>query len=185
MTGQVHFDRYVDAGAFVAADLVNRLIREPSGTPTAAVLADILAIDPPSVAKLDVDDAPGFVALAHRLDTVFDSLRRGDLDAAATELNALLASHSAHPHLAKENGEWRMHHHPADAAVLPMWTSICSENLARLIGAGESARIGTCAGSGCERVFLDESKNASRRFCSTTCNNRARSAAYRRRHTRR
>ncbi|WP_300013562.1 CGNR zinc finger domain-containing protein [Pseudonocardia sp.] len=177
MTGQDVFDRYIDAGAFAAADLVNDMapgVELP-------VLARILAVDPPSVARLVPADVPGFVALAHRLREVFADLGRGDVDAAAARLNNLLAAHPAHPYLAKEGGRWRVHHHPVDAAVLPMWTAICAENLARLIGAGEWRRLGTCEAAACERVFLDESKNSGRRFCSSTCNNRARSAAYRRR----
>jgi predicted RNA-binding Zn ribbon-like protein len=177
VTGQELFDRYVDAGAFAAVDLVNDL-HPGAGVP---VLARILAVDPPSVARLGAADVPGFLALAHRLREVFADLDADDVDAAAARLNDLLAAHPAHPHLAKEGGRWRVHHHSVDAAVLPMWTSICAENLARLIGAGEWGRLGTCEAVGCERVFLDESKNAGRRFCSAACNNRARSAAYRRR----
>ena len=61
-----------------------------------------------------------------------------------------------------------------------MWTAICAEGLARMIGAGDAGRLGTCAADGCRRVFLDGSRNASRRFCSTTCQNRAKTAAFRR-----
>jgi predicted RNA-binding Zn ribbon-like protein len=41
--------------------------------------------------------------------------------------------------------------------------------------------LGTCDSDDCDRVFLDESKNGSRRFCSTTCQNRVKPAAFRRR----
>jgi hypothetical protein len=62
-----------------------------------------------------------------------------------------------------------MHRHPVDAALVPMWTSICAEGLARMIGAGHGDRLGTGERTGRERVPFDLSKNASRRFCSTTC----------------
>lgn len=182
MTGQVLFDRYVDAGAFVSVALVNELAPGRPDDTAMAILSRLLAVDPPSVEQLDPDDVPGFLALADRLQDVFDHLDREDIDAAASRLNELLATHPAHPHLAKEHGRWRVHHHPVDAAIVPMWTSICAESLARLIGAGEGRRLGTCEAVGCRRVYLDESKNASRRFCSTACNNRVKSAAYRRRH---
>ena len=103
---------------------------------------------------------------------------------AASRLNVLLADHPAHPHLAKEGGRWRLHHHPVDAALVPMYTSICAEGLARIVGAGGGARLGTCEGPACDRVFADVSKNASRRFCSTACQNRVKAAAFRRRHER-
>jgi predicted RNA-binding Zn ribbon-like protein len=96
-------------------------------------------------------------------------------------LNVLLTRHPAHPHLAKEDGGWRLHHHAVDAALVPMWTAICAEGVARVIGAGDGDRLGTCRRPGCGRVFLDVSKNGSRRFCSTTCQNRVKAAAFRRR----
>jgi predicted RNA-binding Zn ribbon-like protein len=48
-----------------------------------------------------------------------------------------------------------------------------------MIGAGYGDRFGTCEGTGCGRVFLDVSKNGSRRFCSLACQNRVKAAAYR------
>jgi predicted RNA-binding Zn ribbon-like protein len=42
-------------------------------------------------------------------------------------------------------------------------------------------RLGTCGASGCGDVFVDASPGAHRRFCSITCQNRERVAAFRRR----
>lgn len=188
MTGQEMFASYEDTGVVVAAQLVNQLAARhafgrpvPPSDPFTAV-RDILAVDAPSLAQLRKRDIPGFISLAERLREVFEDLHRGVLDGAARRLNALLAVHPAHPHLAKEGGRWRLHHHPADAALVPMWTAICAEALARLIGAGADNRLGTCDSDDCDQVFLDGSKNASRRFCSTTCQNRVKAAAFRRRH---
>jgi predicted RNA-binding Zn ribbon-like protein len=60
-----------------------------------------------------------------------------------------------------------------------MWTAICAEGLARMLSAGLGDRLGTCEAPGCERVFLDQSKKGSRRFCSTTCQKRVKAAAFR------
>jgi CGNR zinc finger len=189
VTGQVHLDSYEDAGVFAAVELVNELSRGDGDVTVArpqdeilTVLARILAVDPPSVAQLELRHVPGFVALAGQLHLVFESLRGGDVDAAASRLNDLLAEHPAHPHLAKEEGRWRLHHHPAHASLVPMWTSICAENLARVIASGHAHRLGTCEDAECRRVFADVSRNGSRRFCSTTCQNRIKAAAFRRRH---
>ena len=84
----------------------------------------------------------GLVALAARLRAVFDDLDGGDVDGAARRLNDLLAAHPAHPYLAKEGRVWRLHHHPADADLVPMATAICAEALARVIGAGAADRLG-------------------------------------------
>jgi len=185
VTGQVVFDSYIDAGAFVAADLVNALAPRQAGAKRAApaallpALADALADDPPSVARLRQRDVPRFAELAERLRAVFEKVDAGDPDGAASLLNRLLATNPAHPYLAKEDGRWRMHHHSSDAALVPMWASICAENLARMFGAGIEDRLGTCAVEDCRRVFVDVSKNGSRRFCSTSCQNRVKSAAFR------
>jgi predicted RNA-binding Zn ribbon-like protein len=175
----VQLDSYADTGLFTAVELVNEVRRGADDLPA---IARILAVDPPSVARLGAADVPGFAALAHRLYEVFGDLHAGDVDTAAGRLNDLLADHPARPHLAKEDGRWRLHHHPVDASVVSMWTSICAEAMARLIGAGYGERLGICAGTGCDRVFLDTSKNGSRRFCSTTCQNRVKAAAFRQRH---
>lgn len=171
MTGQAELGGYADTGLFVAADLVNG--RGPR---------EILAVDPSSLEALMPSDEGGFVALAAHLGAVFAASRAGDIDAAAAGLNALLSDHPARPHLAKDpDGAWRMHHHSADAALVPMWTSICAEALARLISEGGADRIGTCERPDCGQVFIDVSKNTSRRFCSVTCQNRVKAAAFRRR----
>ncbi len=48
-----------------------------------------------------------------------------------------------------------------------------------VIRADELSRLGICADADCEGLVLDLSRNRSRRFCSTTCSNRAAVAAYR------
>jgi predicted RNA-binding Zn ribbon-like protein len=42
-------------------------------------------------------------------------------------------------------------------------------------------RFGTCASSTCDDVYVDTSRNRSRRHCSDTCSTRENVAAYRRR----
>lgn len=188
MTGQEQFGSYGHAGAVVAVDLVNELAVEhafgrpvPTTEPFPAIKR-VLGIDPESAAQLRRRDVPGFVALAAQLRRVFRALHDGDIDGAANRLNRLLAAHPAHPHLAKDEGRWRVHHHPVDASVVSMAGAVSAEAIARLIGAGDGYRLGTCDSDDCDRVFLDASKNGSRRFCSTTCQNRVKAAAFRRRH---
>jgi predicted RNA-binding Zn ribbon-like protein len=45
----------------------------------------------------------------------------------------------------------------------------------------DPARVGTCESRSCGDVFVDASPRAHRRFCSVTCQNRERVAAFRRR----
>ena len=120
MTGQDRFGSYEESGAHVAVELVNEL---PSSSPSVGRWGRSSRSRPsggsrdrPTFGRAARDrDVPGFVALAGRLKSVFGQLERGDLDAAAGGINDLLAAHSAQPHLAKEDGQWRLHHHPVDA----------------------------------------------------------------------
>ena len=178
MTGQVKLDSYADTGVFAAVDLVNELAVRPPDDPTAA-LGQVLAVDPPSLAQLVPADVPGFTALAADLHTIFQLVGAGDVASAAALLNHMLTTFPSQPHLALEDGVWRLHHHPVDAELVPMWTAICAEALARLIGNGQGHRMGICERPGCGRVFVDVSKNASRAFCSTACQNRVKAAAFR------
>jgi predicted RNA-binding Zn ribbon-like protein len=47
----------------------------------------------------------------------------------------------------------------------------------------DPARLGVCTGRRCADAFIDASPAGQRRFCSVTCQNRARIAAWRHRHT--
>lgn len=185
VASQVELDSYIDAGVLTSVMLINGLTGgfeggSPVGSrdPVAAI-KQALAVDPPSMTALTRRDVPGFVALAQTLRRVFAALDGRQIDSAARLLNELLARHPATPHLAKENGKWRLHHHLAAAELLPMWTSICAEGLARMIGAQAAHRFGICSAASCDRVFADTTKNASRRFCSVTCQNRTKAAAFR------
>ena len=40
-------------------------------------------------------------------------------------------------------------------------------------------RLGVCSAPECDRVFVDVSRNGTRRFCSTACQNRVKAAAHR------
>lgn len=179
MPRQIYLDGYIDAGVLVALALANDV--KPSGTATLNTLAKILEFDASSLALLRKTHTKGFIALASQLTAILENLTRGDIDRAAALLNEMLAAHPAHPYLAKENGLWRLHHHPADAPLVPMYTAICSEALARTIGEGNAERFGRCEANGCERLFFDSTKNGTKRFCSTRCQSRTKVATFRHR----
>ena len=42
-----------------------------------------------------------------------------------------------------------------------------------------AGRLGVCAAERCDRVYVDTSRNATRRFCSTACQSRTKAAAFR------
>lgn len=49
------------------------------------------------------------------------------------------------------------------------------------LGEHDPGRVGICASTTCADVFVDASPAGHRRFCSVTCQNRERVAAFRRR----
>jgi predicted RNA-binding Zn ribbon-like protein len=51
--------------------------------------------------------------------------------------------------------------------------------VADVVRAGALDRLHRCAAAGCDDVLVDLTKNASRRFCDTSCANREHAAAYR------
>jgi predicted RNA-binding Zn ribbon-like protein len=71
-------------------------------------------------------------------------------------------------------------HYARDGAPLPAWTAAMAvSGLALYICRHGRTRLRRCAASGCSRWYADESKNASRRYCSPACASRTTVAAYR------
>lgn len=186
MTGQEGFAGYAESGVRTAVQLVNELAterafgRDVTDRDPFPSVRSIFAADPtwPSVRPRDLGR---LTDLAGRLRSVIEGLADDDRDGPAAEINVLLAAHPAHPHLSKDDGRWRLHHHPAAAALIPMTTAITAEAIARVIAAGEAARLGICVAERCDRAFFDTSKNGSRRFCSTACQNRTKATTFRQR----
>ena len=107
-------------------------------------------------------------------------LLTSDRDTAVVLVNEALAESRAVPQLVRHGShDWHIHAVSADA---PVETRILVETamaMVDVIRADENSRLATCADGDCNGVVLDLSRNRSRRFCSTTCTNRAAVAAYR------
>ncbi|WP_415972777.1 CGNR zinc finger domain-containing protein [Rhodococcus sp. 077-4] len=128
--------------------------------------------------RFDGDDAEldAVRALRPTLRTLLTSTR----DDAVIEVNRLLAESSALPRLVRHDElDWHIH---AVADDSPLATRIVVETAMAMIDvirADELSRFDVCADPDCKGLVLDLSRNRSRRFCSTTCGNRAAVAAYR------
>jgi predicted RNA-binding Zn ribbon-like protein len=116
-----------------------------------------------------------------RLDAVAVACEGGDDGAAIAMLNALLAETGAVPQIVAHDG--RGPHVHVSRPVDPMADRMAAHlamGLAHLVVAGESERLRSCASPTCRNVFIDLSRNRSRRYCdSRTCGNRLHVAAYR------
>jgi hypothetical protein len=116
-----------------------------------------------------------------RLDAIAASCEAGDDEAAVGMLNALLAQTGATPQIVAHDG--RGPHIHVSRPTAPLADRIAAHlamGLAELVVSGESQRVRSCASPTCREVFVDLSRNRSRRYCdSRTCGNRLHVAAYR------
>lgn len=126
-------------------------------------------------------DVAALRAYRARLDAIVTAWEAGDGLAAVPMINALLAETGAIPQIVAHDGRGPHIHVSRPAA--PMSDRIAAHlamGLAELLVAGESGRLRSCASPACREIFLDESRNRSRRYCdSRTCGNRLHVAAYR------
>ena len=131
-------------------------------------------------ARGDLGGGPaGSAVVAAELRDVFEAVSGGAVDDAARQVNALLIRTGARPELERHDGEsWHLHFHAADRSLPNGWAAGCATGLAVVLG-GEYDRLGVCTAPRCDRVYVDTSRNGSRRFCSTSCQNRVKAAAFR------
>lgn len=128
------------------------------------------------------EEVEGLVEQAGELRRVFELVGGGELDAACEHTNALLERTRAVPALSRHDGEpWHLHFHAVDAPFARAWAAAMATALAVVLGNGFGDRLGVCSAEGCDRVHVDTSRNGTRRFCSTACQNRAKTAAFRQR----
>ena len=129
-------------------------------------------------------EAADFSAVAADLRAVFEAVAAGDVDSAATGVNAMLDGTGARPALERHDDEpWHLHFHSADeTSMVKGWEAGCATGLAIVLGGEYSDRLGVCTAPHCDRVYVDTTRNGSRRFCSTACQNRVKAAAFRERH---
>jgi predicted RNA-binding Zn ribbon-like protein len=117
---------------------------------------------------------------AVQMRLVFEATEAGDLTEAARVLNRLLEATGARPQLDPLGaGGYHVHFHGSTDGLATGWGAGCATGLALAIGTDLAGRLGVCSADRCDRVYVDTSKNAQRRFCSTACQNRTKTRAYR------
>ncbi|MFI9274473.1 CGNR zinc finger domain-containing protein [Kitasatospora sp. NPDC052896] len=189
MTGQLMFDSHVSTLLDVSVALVNALTdgeergRAYAAPRGAALPAAVDAALPPAGAgprAIDPASAEYLAGAARQMRQVFEAVAAGRVDAAAGVLNTLLRSTGARPQLDQVPGEpWQLHFHGTDDSLAVGWSAGCATMLALAIGSELAGRLGVCAATRCDRVFVDGSRNAVRQFCSTACQSRTKAAAFR------
>ncbi|MER6951452.1 CGNR zinc finger domain-containing protein [Nonomuraea sp. NPDC000554] len=125
-------------------------------------------------------EAAELADLAAHLRVVFEAVASQDLDAAAHQVNRLLDESRARPMLSRHGGEpWHLHFHGTGGTMSGDWAASCATGLAIVLGGEFADRLGVCTAPHCDRVYVDVSRNGARRFCSTACQNRVKTAAFR------
>jgi predicted RNA-binding Zn ribbon-like protein len=188
----VNFNSHTDVVVRVAVALVNMLTpgedrgrnyAPASGADRAAKL-NALFKSAGSRTEVTADEAGEFAAVAAELRAVFTAVAGSDIDDAADRVNKLLRTTGAHPSLDRHDGEpWHLHFHAADErSQVTGWAAGCATGLAVVLGGELYDRLGVCTAPRCDRVYVDTSRNGSKRFCSAACQNRVKAAAFRERH---
>jgi predicted RNA-binding Zn ribbon-like protein len=116
-----------------------------------------------------------------RLDGIVTSCEAGDEEGAIAQINAVLAQTGASPQIVAHDGRGpHLHVSRPTAPLADRMAAHFAMGLAWLVVAGEARRLRTCQSPTCRDVFVDLSRNRSRRYCdSRTCGNRLHVAAYR------
>jgi predicted RNA-binding Zn ribbon-like protein len=168
----VNYDHYTDREAALAAALVNG-IDDPEDLRALLVANHVSAIG---------DLTPAVMAdigrLRPRLRRIFETT---DGAVAAAEINDLLCEARALPQITNHDGEeWHLHYTPVEAPLAVRLAAEAAMGLAIVMRDAGLERLKICASDSCEDVFIDTSRNRSRRFCDpATCGNRTNVAAYR------
>ncbi|GAA0366895.1 CGNR zinc finger domain-containing protein [Microbispora corallina] len=183
----MNFNSHNDAVVAIAVDLVNALTPgeargRPYEPPQGEELPEAVAqaLGDRRARRVTAGEAGELAQVAVALRGVFEASGRGDVDAAAHLVNGLLAETDARPHLDRHDGEpWHLHYHGTGGTLAGDYAASCATGLAVVLGGELHDRLGVCTAPHCDRVYVDTSRNGTRRFCSTACQNRVKTAAFR------
>jgi predicted RNA-binding Zn ribbon-like protein len=175
----MHVAHDVARALALAVDLVNSRVNDAESLPDLATLRAFLDEHEISGARrLSADDLEEVHALRPRLRAVW---RARDMRQAAAVVNGLVAESGALPQLTDHDGhDWHLHWTSTSARVASRLGADAGMALAEVLREDGAARLRSCEAPECDAVFVDLSRNRSRRYCDTgNCGNRVHVAAYR------
>ena len=124
-------------------------------------------------------DAALLRRFAREARPVFEAVADEDFDGAAQRVNSMLSWTQPRPRLDGGAGIWNMHFHGQSDALGEGWAAGCAAALTLALGSPNAGRLGVCEAVRCDRVYVDRSKNNTRRFCGVSCQNRVKNAELR------
>ena len=175
------FESYAD----FAVDLVSS---EPDGLDAADPLTSLeglrafLGTWPWMAHRARARDLAPLVRLRRELRAVFDAAAAGTSPDMVERLNRLLERHRSQPSISgHDDFDWHLHIADDQGPVATEFATGAVMGLATAFLDLGADRFGSCADPRCGGVFLDTSRNRSRRYCSDRCASRANVAAHRER----
>ena len=175
----MHFAHDVTRAMALAVDLVNSRANGSELLPDLALLRTFLDEHEVSGSRsLSGEDLEEVHALRPRLRAVWTAR---DMRTAAAVVNGMVAEAGALPQLTDHDGfGWHLHWTAPSARVASRLAADAGMALAEVLREDGAARLRACEAPECEAVFVDLSRNRSRRYCDTgNCGNRLHVAAYR------
>lgn len=152
----------------------------PAGVELRSAVTEALRAASESFDDLPLVSEPDARALAAAAPALREVFTADTDDDAADRVNSLLARTAARPSLDRHDGQgWHLHYLGTSARPGARWLGSCAAALAVVVAGGARSRLGVCTATRCDRVYVDTSHNGTRRFCSTACQNRAKTAAFR------
>ena len=124
------------------------------------------------------DEVPRARALRERLRRGFDAATESE---AVEALNAILRDFGEPPQLERAGRSWRFRYGPQEGEGVEVVAAPAALALLDAIRQHGLSRFGHCRAAPCRCVFVDRSRNRSRRYCCELCADRANQAASRRR----
>ena len=169
------YDTYGSNAIELAIDLANADRQDPAWA-AAFVRTHDEWFTTPDPAGLSPDDA---VRAAETADLVRAVAVAGTQAEVIAGLNELLSRARPQPYATDHDGELHLHYAQPGSPALEQLTTTVAMGLASVVAQHGWQRLGICSAEGCGNVYVDTSRNASRRDCSNTCASRSTVAAYR------
>ena len=176
---------YNEAQSILVQDLINTFdlyleqpehLREPADLQRFLIEHHLAVTSPITTTTLDQ-----VRSLREELRTIWTASDTADM---TPLLNHLLALTTVTLQLTEEADE-QLHLHfdlPSAVDVVQRLTFACALGIVGVVGEYGRDRMRACASAPCRDVFVDVSRNKTRRFCSDRCANRYNIAAFRDRH---
>ncbi len=171
----MNYDTYGSNAVELAIDLANADRDDPEWARGFLGSHDAW-FSPDTSLELTPDETARAVETADLVRAVAVAATQADV---LTRLNELLALARPRPYATDHDGELHLHYARPDAPALEQLTTTVAMGLSQVVVQHGWQRLGVCSAEGCDNVYVDTSRNASRRYCSNTCASRSTVAAYR------